>query len=107
MEDQIHIGMALENLQLHVLIMLTRECLVYTLGRAVTEQRSQGQIKLNKQYQKTELSKLQQESGRTPGKVKKDLLSETEKHSRCLSEWGVHYCSFSALKACCGAPTKF
>lgn len=94
MEDQIHIDMALKNVQLHMLIILTREYLVYTQGQAVMKGRSHGQIKLNKQYQKTrraglldELSKPWQESGRSSRLWKSnDLLSKTEKYNRCLSE---------------------
>jgi len=86
MEDEIHIGMALKNVQLHILIISTRKYLVSTQGQTVMKRRSQGQIKLNKQYQKTsraglldEVSKLWQESGRSSREGKSNyLLRKTE-----------------------------
>lgn len=76
MEDQIHIGMALKNVQLHILTLITREYLVCMQGQTVMKGQSQGQIKWNEQYHKTrkedlldEFSKLQQDSGKTPRKV--------------------------------------
>lgn len=76
MEDQIHIGTALKNVQLHILTLITREYLVYMQGQTVMKGQSQGQIKWNEQYHKTrkedlldEFSKLQQDSGKTPRKV--------------------------------------
>lgn len=56
MEDQIHKGMVLKNVQLCIILIIwTREYLVYIQDQAkVTEGRSQGQIKLKKRTRRPE-----------------------------------------------------